>query len=305
MRKNAVLLLTIVLTGLLVLAIQPSPAFAQSIPEFTLKIVAQPYDVPTTYGIDSYSGKNITVQEGYHVDNVSVEITIKNQPSSDLYYNVRYKGHFGDTWTEVYNYYPGDSPGNLIPQNSNSAGGYTILSIPATFPLGEIDFQVQTLLWHTIQVFVYDHPLAPQMGGHYEDRYTLDRTSEWSNTQTVTYTTPAPIVTILSLQQENFSDSDVPLNFAVDKPVSQIEYSLDGRENVTTTGNTTLTGLSNGYHNVTVYATDEAGNIGDAEAFFYVEAPEPFSSLLVAAVSVAVVTVVAVAVMVYWKKHKR
>ena len=53
-------------------------------PEFTVKIVAHPYDVPpkTTTTIDQYTGKETTTtQPGYHVENKSIEITIKNQPS--------------------------------------------------------------------------------------------------------------------------------------------------------------------------------------------------------------------------------
>ena len=63
-------------------------AFAQSIPkpsvpEFTVKIVAQPYDVPTTTSIDSYSGKEI-IHQGYHVENKSIEVKIKNQALQSL-----------------------------------------------------------------------------------------------------------------------------------------------------------------------------------------------------------------------------
>jgi hypothetical protein len=84
----------------------PVVVYAQtlpSVPEFTLKFEAQPYDLPPTYGIDSYTGKNVTIAEGGHVENKSIVVTIKNQPSSgDLYYNVRYKGHFEESWTELY-----------------------------------------------------------------------------------------------------------------------------------------------------------------------------------------------------------
>jgi len=60
---------------------------------------------------------------------------------------------------------------------------------------------------------------------------------------------------------------------------------------MTVSGNTTLTGLPNGYHNVTVYATDEAGNTGASETlFFNVEMPESFPVVPVA-VAVAVVAV--------------
>jgi len=104
---------------------------------------------------------------------------------------------------------------------------------------------------------------------------------------------------------KTFDTSSVPLNFTVEEPVSQVKYSLDFQENVTVSGNSTLTGLSNGEHKVTVYARDYAGNVGSSETTaFTVAKPEPFPTLLVAATFVIVVAVVIVAALVYWKKSK-
>ncbi|MCL5876513.1 MAG: hypothetical protein M1540_01715, partial [Candidatus Bathyarchaeota archaeon] len=50
-----------------------------SIPEFTLKYVDLSYDVPVTTSIDQYTGKTVTIQ-GYHVENRTIQLTIKNQP---------------------------------------------------------------------------------------------------------------------------------------------------------------------------------------------------------------------------------
>jgi len=114
-----------------------------------------------------------------------------------------------------------------------------------------------------------------------------------------------PNVSLLLPQGGKFNTSDAPLDFTVDQPVSQIKYSLDGKENVTITGNTTLTGLANGYHNITVYAMDEAGNTGASETlFFNVEVPEPFPVVPVAAASIAVVVAVGAGLLVYFKKRK-
>lgn len=52
-------------------------------PEFTVKTVAHPYDVPpkTTTTIDQYTGKETTITTpGYHAENKSIEVQIKNQP---------------------------------------------------------------------------------------------------------------------------------------------------------------------------------------------------------------------------------
>ena len=114
----------------------------------------------------------------------------------------------------------------------------------------------------------------------------------------------APQITILSPETKAYNVSDVPLDFTVEETFSRIEYSLDGQSNVTIDGNTTLTWLPNGYHNVTVYATDEFGNIGVSKTiYFNVEAP--FPTALVVAVSVVTVAVVGMGLFVYLKKRKR
>jgi hypothetical protein len=211
MSKRATLLLIAVLTASSLLMLKVAPASASipkpSVPEFTVQLVAHPYDTPPTYEIDPYTGKNVTIAEGGHVENKSIVVTIKNQPSSgDLYYNVRYKGHFEKSWTELY-YYEPYSP-NDLPRQSNSE--YTVLSLlqeslPAdSFVDGaQVDVQVEALLWHNIEIFISDHPTLPPPYneiGHYETRYALNETSGWSNTQTLTIgesqtPTPSPATT--------------------------------------------------------------------------------------------------------------
>jgi hypothetical protein len=46
-------------------------------------------------------------------------------------------------------------------------------------------------------------------------------------------------------------------------------YSLDGQTNVTVSGNTTLAGLSDGVHTITVYANDTAGNMGHSVTVYF------------------------------------
>jgi hypothetical protein len=76
-------------------------------------------------------------------------------------------------------------------------------------------------------------------------------------------TTP-PKVTVLSLTKEMYNSSSVPLVFSVNETVSLITYILDGKV-YTTSGNTTMTVVQNGIHEVKVYATDQAGNAGSSE----------------------------------------
>jgi hypothetical protein len=126
----------------------------------------------------------------------------------------------------------------------------------------------------------------------------------FSKTITFTIDTVAPNVTVLSSESNMYKTSSVPLNFTVNETVSQITYCLDGQDNVTTSGNTTLTDLPNGDHNVTVYATDEFGNTGASETIYF-KVDVPFPTTLVAALTVVSVFVIVVALTVYFKKRRR
>jgi len=96
------------------------------------------------------------------------------------------------------------------------------------------------------------------------------------------------------------------LNFEVDEPTSIVTYCLDEGNNVTIAGNTTLSNISVGNHNITVYAADLAGNVGASDTLtFTVSSSEPFPWLLVAAAVAIVAVVVAVAAVVYLTKRKR
>jgi len=115
-----------------------------------------------------------------------------------------------------------------------------------------------------------------------------------------------PTISILSLNAKAYSTSDVPLTFHGGENASKIEYVLDGKDNVTISGNVTLTGLTNGKHTITLYAWDTAGNIGTTETVhFSVEVPEPFPTVPVAAATVAVVAVVVAGLLVNFRRHKR
>ncbi len=203
--KSLILLLIISFTiSALSLSIKPTTAQTipkPSVPEFTVKYVDYSYDVPPTYGIDQYTGKNVTISEGYHIDNRSIEFTIKNQqftPYTDpngnsikLYYDFRYKGNYGEVWT----YYPLDSNGRSVfhyggifvevtpTAYAASNSTYTVLLLTSsllgtgysqTLPDGvQVNFQVQALVGH----FVVNEY------GYY---ILTGESSDWSNTQTVT-----------------------------------------------------------------------------------------------------------------------
>ena len=87
-----------------------------------------------------------------------------------------------------------------------------------------------------------------------------------------------PDIIIKTPQNETSYDTvNVSLIFTVSEPTDWIGYSLDGATSVTITGNTTLTNLSLGSHNITVYANDTDGNTAMSNIVYFtiVETPVP------------------------------
>jgi len=119
------------------------------------------------------------------------------------------------------------------------------------------------------------------------------------------YGTIPPVVSVVSPHNEAYNASSVDLVFVVNKQASWMGYSLDGQDNVTVTGNTTITELTGGLHNVTVYAKDEFGNIGASEVICFSVAEEPFPAVPVTVASAATIAVAVAVLLVYFKKRKR
>jgi N-acetylneuraminic acid mutarotase len=119
------------------------------------------------------------------------------------------------------------------------------------------------------------------------------------------YGTVPPAVAVVSPENMNYTSGNVSLVFTVNKPASWMGYSLDGQETITVTGNTTITGLTNGSHNVTVYAKDEFENTGTSETILFTVAKEqePFPATLVAAAA-AIIAATGASLLLYFRKRK-
>lgn len=125
--------------------------------------------------------------------------------------------------------------------------------------------------------------------------------------------TPLKIMN-LSIENQTYNTTDIPLNVTVDWNLSQVAYSLDGQNNVTIAGNTTLTELSVGAHTLAVYAWDEAGNIKANQTVNFtvaniissaVQPSEPFPTILIIGVLVASTVAIALTVLVFFTKSKK
>jgi hypothetical protein len=113
-----------------------------------------------------------------------------------------------------------------------------------------------------------------------------------------------PTISISSPENKTYNLGNISLAFTVDKPTSNMWYKLDGYGKVGILRNVSLSGLSKGAHNLTVYARDEVGNIASENIYFSVE--EPFTTTLIA-VAAIVLTVLNLGLLVYYfkiRKHK-
>jgi hypothetical protein len=139
------------------------------------------------------------------------------------------------------------------------------------------------------------------MTSHYE-------TFKLASSSTVVFTKDVvtPRISVLSPQDNvTYVTSEVELYFSVNEAVSQILYCLDGKENQSITGSTILTGLSEGAHNVTLFAADLAGNIAASKTvFFNVDLPESFP-VAPATIGIASMAMTAAGLLVYFKKRQR
>jgi hypothetical protein len=144
-------------------------------------------------------------------------------------------------------------------------------------------------------------------GTHILTAFPTDKAGNIGILKTVNFTVidvVPPKVSILSIEKDKrYDSSNLVLNFTINEECSKTTYVLDNQHNVSTVGNLTLTGLSDGEHNVTIYSTDNAGNIGASETInFTVAVPLPTLSI-VAVFTVALVVVAGL--MVYHKKHRQ
>lgn len=96
-----------------------------------------------------------------------------------------------------------------------------------------------------------------------------------------------PAVIVSSPQNKTYETTDIALAFTVNEPVSKISYTLDGQTEVTISGNTTLSGLSTGAHNLAVSAQDSAGLVGSSATIQFTVAARFPTDLVIAGIAVA------------------
>jgi N-acetylneuraminic acid mutarotase len=117
------------------------------------------------------------------------------------------------------------------------------------------------------------------------------------------YDGTAPEVTVASPQNITYYTTEVALNFTVNETVFSMRYALDRENAVEISGNTTLTGLSYGERNLTVYATDASGNVGTSETItFTIAKQEPFPTTPVLIIIVAAIVLAGAGFLLHRKR---
>jgi hypothetical protein len=102
---------------------------------------------------------------------------------------------------------------------------------------------------------------------------------------------PKPSITLLTPQKLTVISSSLDLNFTVDQPFTKMAYVLDNGESISISGNTTLSYLPNGDHTLTVFATNDFGQIGTSDTlFFSVQTITPIIACSISGIVVLFVT---------------
>jgi hypothetical protein len=163
-----------------------------SIPEITVAYTDNSYDVPSSSSVDSFSGE-ITIHQGGHVKNGSIQLTISNQEYNSyydsnghlikLYNHIRMKDHSKAEWhysTDLEpKYFPVENAKfvAVFPVTDNNVGNKIISTS------GKVDFSVEAFLGYSTKVITGGDPIILRPGDYHYDFY--GEVSGWSNTQTV------------------------------------------------------------------------------------------------------------------------
>jgi len=115
-------------------------------------------------------------------------------------------------------------------------------------------------------------------------------------------------ISVLSPKNARYNESSVALVFSVSNYVSWIGYSLDGKQNSTLTGNTTIANLPDGFHTLTIFANDTYGNVASQTINFTIEKPQAeifVSTVIIAVIAVPVaVTCISVGLLLF-RRHRK
>ncbi len=236
--------------------------------------------------VEIYSPENYTFTSVNHILlNVTAGIGQSNVSYDRLSFSVAYQTDWRTNATILYSenfpYHYKNSASSIVTFSNLTEGNHTLvcyvnifgqMTTPAVYPIAGL-VQRFTFTNSSLVSFVVD--------------------------------TVAPLITNVSLANQTFVSSNVTSSFKVSEPVVKLSYSLDNQGNVSFNGGQlNFIDLSNGRHNVTIFAVDSAGNIGKSELLqFYVKLPAPFPTPVIIAIVVTIVMVGSIVLL--YKRHRK
>jgi hypothetical protein len=117
-----------------------------------------------------------------------------------------------------------------------------------------------------------------------------------------------PAISNLSIANQTYLQRNLLLNFTTNKVLSWAGYSLDGKQNATINSNTTLSDLTVGQHNLTVYANDTLGNMGNQTVDFTIKKAQTSITLSESTIALMAVTVAILCLIIgllLYRRHRK
>ena len=201
-------IVVLIVSGVIATGIGTSSALqTPSTPEFTVRFIDASYDVPPKYAINAYTGQNEMVEQGKHIQNQSVLVSIRNQAFTSystgreddsvvgLRYIIQVKGYFQEWYGESN---PVDlvivlilnilkQRYGLVGNNASDWNGIVggSLDVPAG---GEVDVRVKAYIGYLTTIYGTPSPYDGMWGDDGKPARHLVFTGEssgWSSTQTI------------------------------------------------------------------------------------------------------------------------
>ena len=214
---------------------------------------------------------------------------------------------FPQTFPTFYSSTQADTRAPTIGVTSPKNETYSDEDITLTFTVSEFTSLISYSIDGEANVEVSGETILPRLpeGGHSIVLYATDLAGNVGASDIIHFTVDIskPTISLLSPQNQTYATTEVMLNFTLNENASWTGYSLDGQENVTVTGNITLTDMAYGSHRITIYANDTYGNMAASETIHFSVA-EPFPVIWIAAVT-AIIAGSGVALLVTFQRTRK
>ena len=178
--------------------------------------------------------------------------------------------------------------------------------VPLTFFPEEQPYQLSYSLDNKENVTIAGNTILTGLseGSHNIIVYGVNTYGEYERSERRLFTVDfsSPHIVVLSIENKTYYYSEIPLSFSVNEQVSSVIYCFDGQANVTINGNTTLTGLTEGSHSLTIFAEDRAGNVGFSETIYFTKTK---AELFPTALLIGFLVIVGVTVLFFYKTKKK